>query len=127
MTSGPRHMQSLRVSIPRFALFTLATALVATAADWPSWRGPASTGVSPDTQLPSSWSPEGENLLWKGAFGGRATPVVVKGMVCTIRLSEPETPAKWQEQVVCLDEATGQMRWERRQNVFQTDIPHHRV
>ena len=48
-------------------------------------------------------------------------------MVCTIRLAEPGTPAKWQEQVICLDEATGQVRWERRQNVFQTDIPHHRV
>jgi outer membrane protein assembly factor BamB len=120
-------MQSLQVSIPRFVLLALATALVATAADWPSWRGPASTGVSPDTEMPGSWSPEGENLLWKAEFGGRATPVVVKGMVCTIRLAEPETPAKWQEQVVCLDEASGQLRWERRRNVFQTDIPHHRV
>jgi outer membrane protein assembly factor BamB len=120
-------MQSRRVSIPRFVLIALATALVAHAADWPSWRGPASTGVSPDAQLPSSWSPDGENLVWKAEFGGRATPVVVKGLVCTIRLSEPETPAKWQEQVFCLDEATGQLRWERRNNVFQTDIPHHRV
>jgi len=77
--------------------------------------------------MPGSWSPDGENLLWKAAFGGRATPVVIKGMVCTIRLAEPETPAKWQEQVVCLDETTGQVRWERRGNVFQTDIPHHRV
>jgi outer membrane protein assembly factor BamB len=120
-------MQPLQVSTSRFVLLVLATALTATAADWPSWRGPASTGVSADTQLPSSWSPEGENLLWKAEVGSRATPVVVKGLVCTIRLAEPDTPAKWQEQVFCLDENTGQLRWERRQNVFQTDIPHHRV
>jgi outer membrane protein assembly factor BamB len=120
-------MQFLRISIPRLFVFALASALAASAADWPSWRGPASTGVSPDAQLPGTWSPDGENLLWKNEFGGRATPVVVKGMVCTIRLAEPTTPAKWQEQVVCLDEATGRLRWERRQNVFQTDIPHHRV
>jgi outer membrane protein assembly factor BamB len=120
-------MQSLRVSIPYLVLFALATANVAVAADWPSWRGPASTGVSADTRMAGSWSADGENLLWKTEFGGRATPVVIKGMVCTIRLAEPETPANWQEQVVCLDEATGQVRWQRRQNVFQTDIPHHRV
>ncbi len=120
-------MQSPQVSTSRLVLLLLATALVATAADWPSWRGPASTGVSPDTHLPASWSPEGENLLWKAEFGGRATPVVVNGLVCTIRLAEPETPTKWQEQVICLDETTGEVRWERRHNVFQTDIPHHRV
>lgn len=120
-------MQSHRVQLPRVVLLLLSTALFAAAADWPSWRGPTAEGVSPDLGLPSTWSPEGENLAWKAALGGRATPVVVKGMVCTIRLAEPETPAKWQEQVICLNEATGEMRWERRSNLFQTDIPHHRV
>ena len=44
-----------------------------------------------------------------------------------MRLAEPETVARWQEQVVCLNADTGELAWEYRYNVFQTDIPHHRV
>lgn len=97
------------------------------AADWPVWRGVNSDGVSPDAGLPSHWSPEGENLLWKAPVGARSTPIVFGGQVCVIRLAEPEDPKKWQEQIVCLDEETGKLRWEYRYNVFQTDIPHHRI
>lgn len=94
---------------------------------WASWRGVNSDGVSADTGLPSSWSPEGENLLWKAPYGGRSAPVLVDGRVCVIRLAEPETVERWQEQIVCLDADTGDLVWEHRYNVFQTDIPHHRV
>ena len=44
-----------------------------------------------------------------------------------IRLAEPETVQRWQEQIACLDAETGELVWEHRYNVFQTDIPHHRV
>ena len=44
-----------------------------------------------------------------------------------IRLAEPETVQRWQEQIACLDADTGELVWEHRYNVFQTDIPHHRV
>ena len=40
-------------------------------ADWPEWRGPARTGVSPKTGLPSSWSRAGENLAWRVPYGSR--------------------------------------------------------
>jgi outer membrane protein assembly factor BamB len=100
---------------------------VVTAADWPVWRGANSDGVSPETSLPSNWSPEGENLLWKVPIGSRSTPIVLGGKVCVISLAEPETPEKWQTRIVCLDEETGKLRWEHHFNVFQTDIPHHRV
>ena len=102
-------------------------ALTASAADWPSWRGVNADGLSPDAGLPASWSPEGENLLWKADVGGRSAPIVLDGRVCMIRLAEPQDASRWQEQVVCLDEKTGAIRWEHRYNVFQTDIPHHRV
>lgn len=94
---------------------------------WASWRGINSDGVSNDTGLPSNWSPEGENLLWKAPYGGRSAPVVLDGRVCMIRLAEPETVKRWQEQIACLDADTGELVWEHRYNVFQTDIPHHRV
>ena len=41
----------------------------AAANDWPSWRGRAQTGASDVTGLVSSWSPEGENLIWYDRLG----------------------------------------------------------
>lgn len=99
----------------------------ARAAEWASWRGVGADGVASSAGLPETWSADGENLLWKAPYGGRATPIVVDGRVCLIRLAEPATTARWQEQVVCLDADTGEVAWEQRYNVFQTDIPHHRV
>ncbi|MDE0627189.1 MAG: PQQ-binding-like beta-propeller repeat protein [Bryobacterales bacterium] len=109
-------------------LLALASFPVPASADtWASWRGVNSDGVSADTGLPSSWSPDGENLLWKAPYGGRSAPVVVDGRVCVVRLAEPGTVERWQEQIACLDAETGELVWEHRYNVFQTDIPHHRV
>ena len=99
----------------------------AAADSWASWRGIDSDGVSADTGLPSSWSPDGENLLWQAPYGGRSAPIVVDGRVCMIRLAEPDHVERWQEQIACLDADTGELVWEHRYNVFQTDIPHHRV
>jgi len=104
----------------------MATTL-AMAADWPAWRGLDATGVSNETDLPSTWTPDGKNMLWKASIGGRSTPIVINKKVCLITLAEPEDATKWQERVVCLDTDTGQINWEHRYNVFQTDIPHHRV
>ena len=97
------------------------------AADWPMWRGPDAAGVSAETGLPSTWSPEGGNLRWKLPIGGRSTPIVVDGRVCVITLAEPDTPPRWQEQISCFNAETGNLEWEFRYKVFLTDIPHHRV
>ncbi|HUG82751.1 MAG TPA: PQQ-binding-like beta-propeller repeat protein [Bryobacterales bacterium] len=105
----------------------LAAHLTLSAADWPAWRGVNSDGVSGETGLPSQWSQQGENLAWKAPIGGRSTPIVLDGRVCVITLAEPQDPKKWGERVVCLDEKTGKIRWDYRYNIFQTDIPHHRV
>lgn len=99
----------------------------AEASSWASWRGADATGAAPDTGLPAQWSPEGENLLWKAPYGGRSAPVVIDGRVCVIRLAEPEDVKRWQEQIACLDSASGDLIWEYRYSIFQTDIPHHRV
>jgi outer membrane protein assembly factor BamB len=44
-------------------LFTFA--IVASAADWPQWRGPGRDGKSADTGLLDSWPKGGPQLLWK--------------------------------------------------------------
>jgi len=47
------------------------------AADWPHWRGPAASGVSPDETLPIRWSAS-ENVAWKAPIAGVgvSTPIV---------------------------------------------------
>jgi outer membrane protein assembly factor BamB len=40
-----------------------------TADDWPGWRGPTASGVSPETGLPLRWS-NTENVVWKAALAG---------------------------------------------------------
>ncbi len=44
---------------------------------WPTWRGPAQDGISPEGNPPTSWS-ETENIRWKVEVEGRslATPVI---------------------------------------------------
>ena len=48
-------------------------------ADWPQWRGPQRTGISPETGLLKQWPAEGPKLLWQvnGIGDGYSTPSVV--------------------------------------------------
>jgi outer membrane protein assembly factor BamB len=52
--------------------------LVATAADWPQWRGPQRTGISQETGLLKQWPEQGPKLLWQvnDVGEGYATPAV---------------------------------------------------
>ena len=65
-----------RIRILLSLALVVPAAVVLRGADWPEWRGPARTGTSTETNLPSSWSPSGENLAWKVPYGGRSSPVV---------------------------------------------------
>jgi len=59
-------------------LLTLSFGAGVSAADWPHWRGPDGTGVSPEKNLPVRWSAT-ENVAWKAPIGGLgvSTPIVV--------------------------------------------------
>ncbi|MFQ5528200.1 MAG: PQQ-binding-like beta-propeller repeat protein [Thermoanaerobaculia bacterium] len=93
--------------------------------EWSNWRGPWRTGVSPETGLISSWSLDGENLLWRRPWVGRSTPVVLDARVCANgRTGEG---VYRQEIVACFDVATGDQIWEHRFNVFHTSVPWTRV
>ena len=50
--------------------------------DWPSWRGPAMTGVTTATNLPERWSDE-EGVAWRTKLPGAgvSTPIVAGGHV----------------------------------------------
>src|SRR5271163_2634377 len=84
-------------------------------ADWSNWRGPLQTGVSPDTNLPASWSDDPkspENFLWKAPYGCRTTPIVMNGRVYIN--NQVGRGVNEQERVMCLDADTGKVLWEHR-------------
>ena len=123
-----------RVTLKAFLCFILVgiglcTSLIgfnnALASDWPSWRGPDQTGSSLETGLISSWSLDGENLIWKADFIGRSTPIVLNNRVYVIgRVGMDITE---QERVACFDADTGDLLWEHRFNVFHSTIPFNRL
>ncbi len=95
--------------------------------DWPHWRGPEMNGISREKGLVESWSPDGENLLWKNEeLGSRSTPIVMNGKLYTIVRDQPETKFEG-EKAVCVDPATGKILWTNRFNVFLSDVPDTRV
>jgi outer membrane protein assembly factor BamB len=69
-----RHMRAHLLSI----LCLTAGAITTTHADdWPHWRGPAASGVAPDTSAPTRWTAT-DNVVWKAPIAGVgiSTPIV---------------------------------------------------
>jgi outer membrane protein assembly factor BamB len=106
------------------AVLVPAGALVS-GADWPDWRGPMRTGVSPETTLPSSWSPSGQNLAWKAPYGGRSGPVIFGDRLYLQNTSGEG--AAMQERLMCFHADTGKLLWEHKYNLFTSDVPPHRI
>lgn len=94
-------------------------------ADWVDWRGPNRDGRSPEKNLPSAWSPAGENLAWKVPIGGRSAPVVHGDHVYI--LTSIGAGKTLQERLVCLNADTGKQIWEQRINLWLSDVPPHRA
>ena len=100
-------------------------ASAALVADWTEWRGPARNGTSEEKNLPASWSTAGDNLAWRAPYGGRSGPVVFGNRVyLQTGVGAGDTA---QERLVALDANTGQLVWERRFNVYLSDVPAHRA
>ena len=116
----------MRASILTF--LSICTVCVAAAGDdWNHWRGPNFDGLSAETGLPDTWSPKGENLLWrKEEFASRSSPVVMNGRVYVVCRAFPETTQEG-EKTVCLDATTGELIWESIHNIYLSDAPAERV
>lgn len=110
------------------ALCVVATsALAAEPVDWYQWRGPEGNGISREKNLPTSWSPKGENVLWTNEdYGSRSTPIAMNGKLYIVNRYKPETTEEG-ERVACINAETGELIWEHHQNVYLSDAPAERV
>lgn len=93
--------------------------------DWPEMRGPLRDGTSRETALLEKWALNGENFLWRAPYGGRSAPVVLGNRVYLQNPSGRGT--NLQERVMALDADTGRPVWEYKFNIFQSDVPPHRI
>src|SRR5258706_16430702 len=93
--------------------------------DWPEARGPQRDGVSKETGLVEKWALNGANFLWRVPYGGRSAPIVMGNRVYV--QNPAGRGAELQERVMALDADTGKVIWEYKFNIFQNDVPPHRV
>lgn len=93
--------------------------------DWPELRGPSRDGISKETGLIDKWALSGENFLWRVPFGGRSAPIVMGNRVYVQNPSG--RGVNLQERVMALDADTGRVVWEYKFNLFQSDVPPHRI
>jgi outer membrane protein assembly factor BamB len=98
----------------------------AAATDWPSWRGPGSTGVSPE----KDWNPRalenGAKILWKTNVGhGHSAVVVSSGYLYTMGSRSRGTGDKavYEEAVVCINIETGKEAWRYAYPSRDRDFP----
>src|SRR5436190_20297071 len=127
------HMKKISLGAGLVAGLVVAAGLLVSAqatrrvalGDWPEARGPNGDGVSKETGLPEKWALNGQNFLWRAPYGGRSAPIVMGNRVCVQNPSG--SGPTLQERVMCLESDTGKVIWEYKFNIFQSDIPAHRV
>src|SRR5262245_34019522 len=85
----------------------LLSASLASAADWPQWRGPDRSGVSKETGLLKKWPEKGPPLTWtyRDAGLGFSSFAVVKDTLYTLGTRGED------EIVIALDAAKGKELW----------------
>jgi len=100
----------------------LAVASLGHAGDWPRFRGPNGSGISPDEQpAPVTWS-ETENLKWKIDLPGpgSSSPIVVGEKVFVTcwtgyatQRGNPGDQQDLQRHLICVDRQTGKVLWDQ--------------
>jgi outer membrane protein assembly factor BamB len=111
-------MRSLRCSA---YLAILLIPGIARSADWPRFRGPNGAAVSDDRETPIKWSAS-KNIIWRTQLPGPGTssPITTGGKVFVTCYTgfgvDPANPGdlnQLKRVLVCLDEMTGKILWQR--------------
>ena len=97
---------------------------------WPSATGPRRGGRTATASRPKpacleKWALNGQNFLWRAPYGGRSAPIVMGNRVYV--QNPAGSGATLQERVMALDADTGKVVWEYKFNIFQSDVPAHRI
>jgi outer membrane protein assembly factor BamB len=109
------------------------SAITLSADNWPSFRGPAASGVGEGRPAPTTWDvPAGKGVRWRVAVPGLAhsSPIVWGRQVClatavssataadlkvglygNIESANDQSEHRWM--VLCYDKSTGKLLWER--------------
>jgi len=93
------------------ALLTVAiSAAVATADNWPAWRGPTGQGYCEEKGLPLTWS-ETENVKWKTPLEvqGNSTPVIWGDKIFLTQANKGGTVRS----LLCFARADGKVLWKK--------------
>jgi outer membrane protein assembly factor BamB len=100
----------------RFKLILSAVCLllcltIASAADWPAFRGPANDGIAADSSAPTDWGPE-QHVKWKTPLPrpGNGSPIVVAGRVFVTSAEDQEGK---QRTLFCFDAGDGKQLWKQ--------------
>lgn len=66
--------------------------------NWPGWRGPNGSGISPETNIPAEWS-ETKNVLWKIPIPGKghSSPIVWGNRVFVTTAIEGESTENYKK------------------------------
>jgi outer membrane protein assembly factor BamB len=106
-------------------IFSFALAAPLLADDWPQWLGPQRDSVWRETGILQKFPTNGVTVRWRTPVGGGyAGPAVAQGRVYVIDrqlnkgANNPKDPFQrgvipGTERVVCLDEPTGKILWQR--------------
>lgn len=96
----------LRITQLFVVVFLLAT--VASAENWPQWRGPSLNGLSAEKNLPVRWTAE-ENIVWKlplPSWSG-STPIIWRNLIF-LNVADGDNLSLW-----CVDRKKGDVVWKR--------------
>lgn len=124
-------------------LLVLLGASVASADNWPGWRGPGGAGVSPEKDLPLKWSAT-ENVRWKVKLPapGNSTPIIWGDRVFITQASDltlwpPKVPENYaggasaggyavaeKRSVLCFRRTDGKLLWQRDVVYKEKEITH---
>ncbi|MFW6169552.1 MAG: PQQ-binding-like beta-propeller repeat protein [Planctomycetota bacterium] len=94
---------------------------ICSGSDWTRFRGPGGTGVSEDTGLPRVWDTK-ENVAWKATLPGfgSSSPITLGERIFLtcyagygFDADEPGDQSRLTQHTLCLDRATGRIRWSR--------------
>lgn len=104
--------------LPRFQLIfclcALASSVVGSTVEWPTFRGPYGQGVSEAQNVPTNWS-IGKDVVWKTKIPGRgwSTPLLIDGKIILTSGIDEAVNGLHDLMVLQLDAVSGEILWQK--------------